>query len=58
MRRGRHIIELEKGESSPHMKANLDWVAELIKIMNMKAGGPVLGDKGNIRNDWRYARKG
>ena len=40
------------------MKANLDWAAELIKIMNLKAGGLALGEHGDIRNDMHYQRKG
>ena len=44
LRKDRNDIELDNGDGSPHQKANRDWAAELVEIMELKLGGPIIND--------------
>ena len=57
MRKERNAVEYGNGESSPHTKANLHWALQLINIIDLKAGGPVIGAKGKVCHDKDYERK-
>ena len=44
LRKDKYDVELDNGEGSSHQKANCDWAAELVEIMKLKPGGPIIND--------------
>ena len=57
LRKDRNDVELDNGDGSPHQKANRDWAVELIEIMKLKPGGPIMNDAGGVLTEDHYEKK-